>query len=203
MADIIPLKFLKTGGAVLAPSELNPGDTIPNVYLSAQPPTLYGTYAARPVATSVPSGTIYYSTDTRECHRVVSGAWAITGFAGNEIGLAESTTVFSTTSTTPVDVPGLTMTIKVGERPILATFGASVVATGGAAVTLALVVNGVKRSQVVYAGTTYLYLTRTCRIGDLAAGSNPTLKLQLSTSAGTATIYGDSGDRPSIEVVNA
>ncbi|KAK6697525.1 hypothetical protein SNK04_013811 [Fusarium graminearum] len=30
MADIIPLKFIKTtGGAVVAPSELNPSDTIP------------------------------------------------------------------------------------------------------------------------------------------------------------------------------
>lgn len=34
MADIIPLKFLKTtGGAVVAPSELNPGDTIPSAYI--------------------------------------------------------------------------------------------------------------------------------------------------------------------------
>ncbi len=35
MADIIPLKFIKTtGGAVVAPSELNPGDTIPGGYVS-------------------------------------------------------------------------------------------------------------------------------------------------------------------------
>lgn len=34
MADIIPLKFIKTvGGAVVAPSELNPGDTIPSIYV--------------------------------------------------------------------------------------------------------------------------------------------------------------------------
>ncbi|WP_102945323.1 hypothetical protein [Stenotrophomonas sp. VV52] len=34
MADIIPLKFLKTtGGAVVAPSELNPGDSIPSAYI--------------------------------------------------------------------------------------------------------------------------------------------------------------------------
>lgn len=34
MADIIPLKFLKTtGGAAVAPSELNPGDSIPSAYI--------------------------------------------------------------------------------------------------------------------------------------------------------------------------
>jgi hypothetical protein len=35
MVDIIPLKFIKTtGGAAVAPSEMNPGDTIPGGYIS-------------------------------------------------------------------------------------------------------------------------------------------------------------------------
>lgn len=37
MADIIPLKFIKTvGGAVVAPSEVNPGDIIPGVYIDPE-----------------------------------------------------------------------------------------------------------------------------------------------------------------------
>ncbi|KAK6697102.1 hypothetical protein SNK04_014367 [Fusarium graminearum] len=38
MADIIPLKFIKTtGGAVVAPSELNPSDTIPANVINGLP----------------------------------------------------------------------------------------------------------------------------------------------------------------------
>lgn len=198
MTDVIPIKRRDATSL----GELEAGDKIPSAYFEAQPPSLYGTYVGRPAASSVPAGTLYFSTDTRDCHRSAGGLWVIAGSGGDELGYAERTSAFSTASTTLTDVTGLTVTTKVGERPLAISFGGNLRSVGGGAITFALLINGSVRSQVVYSGTSYMFMGRTARISDLTAGSVPTIKLQMSVSSGSAEVYGANGDRPSLLVVN-
>lgn len=101
-----------------------------------------GTYSARPAATSLQTGALYFATDTLETYRATGTAgsaatsWAVVGPGGSELAYAESLTTFAVTSTTPVDVTGLTITFTPGERPVKLEFGAllNIKATPGEAI---------------------------------------------------------------------
>lgn len=87
-----------------------------------------GLYAARPAASTVKTGTYYHATDTQETYRAAGTAganattWDSVNGAGAELGYAERATAWDNTSATAgawTDVPGLTITVTVGERPIV------------------------------------------------------------------------------------
>ncbi|WP_133263913.1 hypothetical protein [Xanthomonas oryzae] len=96
MADRIPLAFGKsTSGAATSIDEMPAGDKIPAAYLSAQPPNLYGTYAARPAANTLPAGTLYSASNTKEIYQSNGTAWARVGINSARIASAERTTPYS------------------------------------------------------------------------------------------------------------
>lgn len=92
-----------------------------------------GTLANRPlVATRLP-GDAYFATDdnggTLYRINVAGTAWSkvapgVTETGGRELGSVESQVNFTTGSTTYVDVPGMTLSIDVGVRPLTVCFNA-------------------------------------------------------------------------------
>ncbi len=205
MANIIPLKFLKNGGGqVLAPSELNPGDTIPDTYLNAQPIDLYGTYATRPAANTVKANTAYYASDTLECYRSNGTAWALAQRGGAELGFGERTSPFAITVNTFTDLPGLAFDYIAGEGAAFVQFGATG-KTGAAATTgvVAIFVDGVQSAQILYTSTTY----QTMSMGIRVAGKTPGATVQIRVRVRQANaptqfdIFGDAVDRPYVRGV--
>jgi len=92
--------------------------------LPGGPPSLYGTYAARPAASSVPSATIYYASDIPEAYRSNGSAWSVVQSAGNELAYAQMTSDFSIPTSTSglVDIPGLSISFRMPERPVRIEF---------------------------------------------------------------------------------
>jgi len=84
---------------------------------------LRGTYAARPTATAAGEGAIYSATDVAEQYVSIGGTWYVTGSGGNELTIAQITSVITTTSTTPVLIGGFTTTFVAGERPVWIELG--------------------------------------------------------------------------------
>lgn len=114
------------------------------------PLTLTGTYAARPAGTVHPNGTLYYATDTLELYRTNGAVWSVFGAAGNELaftGIDPSVPMFTTTSTTYVDVPGLSINVTAGERPFKVSFQCAGAADAPSPVKYALYVGGVLRRE--------------------------------------------------------
>lgn len=173
-----------------------------NVFtLSGQPTNLSGTYSARPAAGTVPVGTVYYATDVLEQYVTNGSAWSVYGGAGVVRGYAETSSSFTVSSTTLVDVPGMTTTVLQGERPLLISWGASLRSASGGTLSLALVINGTQVSQVVYGGASYQYSGRTMRY-TATPGTSSVIKLQALITSGSGEIYGGSGDRPFLLSVN-
>ena len=170
--------------------------------------SLIGTYAARPLASAVPSGTIYYTTNVPEQYRSNGAAWVVTGSGGNELGYAESTAMFSTTSTVAVDVTGMTVAFVAGERPVLVILRADLAhSTGTETATAQIVVNSVVRARCVTfpAAAADMWGThhREARVSGLTPGVTYTAKIQVFSSVGTSTarIVGDVTNPMSISVV--
>lgn len=84
---------------------------------------LRGTYAARPTAASAGEGAIYSATDVAEQYVSIGGTWYVTGSGGNELAIAQITSVLTTTSTTPATIGGFTTTFVAGERPVWIEIG--------------------------------------------------------------------------------
>ena len=87
-----------------------------------------GLYASRPAAATVKTGSYYHATDVQETYRATGPAggsatsWVAVNGAGAELGYAERITAWDNTSATVgawTDVPGLSITVTVGERPIV------------------------------------------------------------------------------------
>lgn len=83
-----------------------------------------GAYSARPAVASVPNNAIYVCTDLPEQYIKSGGAWVPYGSAGNTLGKAEVAADFVSTAGGGVfeAVPGLSMTIRPGERPLVVIF---------------------------------------------------------------------------------
>lgn len=100
--------------------------------VAGQIPTFsMGLYAARPAASN---GAVYYATDTKETYTAFGSSWIVTGSAA-ELASATSVVSFTVTAGTGnLDVPGLTVSFRMPERPVYIRFQSVVqnVATVGA-----------------------------------------------------------------------
>lgn len=168
------------------------------------PLSLTGIYASRPAATAVPSGTVYYCTNIAEQYRSDGTTWTVVGSGGNELGYAQIVTPFSTTSTTPVPVTGLTSTFVVGERPISLRFtGWMRNVTSGAYCWGYITLDGTVVRKCGGAYSTYWTADAAVRISGLTPGSTHTLTMQLAAplALGTSTIECDSAAPAAIQAV--
>lgn len=93
-------------------------------------PFSYGTLAARPSAASKPDRYVYFATDDNggTAYQVQAGAWvkvaaSVLDTGGRELGYAEITANVALTGST-ADIPGLSITVTVGARPIKLIFDA-------------------------------------------------------------------------------
>jgi len=165
----------------------------------------YGTYAARPAASAAPN-TVYFATNVGETYISNGTTWTLLPAGGSELGYAEITSTFSTASTTAVDIAGLSVTVVVGERPIVMAYGGNLRNTnaGGYARLLAIA-NGVNSSNLTILGTAgFQAMSRETRISGLTPGTSYTFKLQLmAITAGTAELYADANDKPYLQVRTA
>lgn len=161
------------------------------VALGGAPLSLTGTYASRPAATAVAAGTIYYATDVPEQYRSNGTAWSVIGSGGSELGYGEIATAFTTTSTTYVDVTGLTTTFVAGERPILLRFSGLLYknTTGDANVArLALLIGSTVYKTVWSSNTGFTTFEASARVTGLTPGSTYVAKAQLEViGTGSAT----------------
>lgn len=172
-----------------------------------KPTMTSGTYAARPLASSVLPNSVYDATDVPESYRSTGSTWVVRPSGGTELGYAETLTPFATTSTGWVDIPALTTTFKVGERPIKVRFGGQVGSSvAGAWGYVQLVLDSTVIGQVGgYAGLNagnWVRRELIIRKSGLTPGSTHTLKAQLVcyTGGGTTTLIGDPTNPAAIAV---
>lgn len=171
--------------------------------------SLRGTYALRPAANTVPSGTIYYCSNIPEMYRSNGTSWDVIGTGGNEVAYAESVSIFSTALATFVDVTGVTVTFTVGERPIAIKVkgqSANSSATGITYVSINLDGAEVGRAQSLGIGADIWHeMAVEARKTGLTAGTSHTAKVQIRTNTATSTTArfgGENSTAPaSIQVV--
>jgi hypothetical protein len=122
--------------------------------------------------------------------------------APTAIGTAVRSTLFTTTSSAAVDVPGMTLTFVAGARPVIFTFGGSMNVSGGTTadlLALLLLANGVQYSQILYANVgNFTSLTRETHPIQFTPGATVTVKLQafVTNSATTGSLFGGDSDKP-------
>lgn len=169
--------------------------------------TTAGLYAARPSAAVLGAGNLYIATDIgNEVYLSDGTAYTVVGGGGSEIGYAEIVTSFTTTSTSPVDVAGLSLNVKIPETPIVLTYqGSSGHSVANGFVIVTFVANGVVQSapakKSINAGDTFGDVYE-CHIDPVAAGLTPgtayVFKVQISThpsTAGTVTLFAAASPR--------
>lgn len=160
-----------------------------------------GTYAARPAAAQS-KGLGYFATDVQETYISDGTAWRVMPSGGSELGFAQMGAVFTTASTTLVDVPGMAVSCRVGERPVVVSFG-GLMTTSGDFSRLYLLCDGVKVANILCpnpvgkngASDQYNTRWREARIAGLIPGRSYLFKLQLMVlGSGNANLYGNSAD---------
>lgn len=170
------------------------------------PISLGGAYGSRPAAAAANKGALYYATDVPETYRSDGTTWSVVGSGGNELGYAQSLVDTSTTSTTGVDVPGLSVTCTVGERPVKVIFqGGLRNDTLGDYARAYIVVDGAQAAiaggRVAVAGE-FMASHAEARVSGLTPGSSHTFKIQIvAPIGGTTDLYGLTGDPAFIQVV--
>ncbi|AVU02517.1 hypothetical protein ACQR5V_21325 [Xanthomonas oryzae pv. oryzicola] len=206
MADRIPLAFGKsTSGAATSIDEMPAGDKIPAAYLSAQPPNLYGTYAARPAANTLPAGTLYSASNTKEIYQSNGTAWARVGINSARIASAERTTPYSINTDSFVVLPGMSLQVPACEVPAGVQFGGTM-RTQAANTTgvMAAFCDGVQIGQILVGITGFTSYAGYASLPAKTPGTDVTIELRVrQSSAGTAfDIFGDPADKPYIRVVS-
>lgn len=160
-----------------------------------------GTYAARPAAAQS-KGLGYFATDVQETYISDGTAWRVMPSGGSELGFAQMGAVFTTTSTTAVDVPGMAVSCRVGERPVTVSFG-GLITTSGDFARLYLLCDGARVANILSpnavgkGGQVDQYNTRwrEARIAGLTPGRAYLFKLQLMVlGTGNANLYGNASD---------
>lgn len=162
-----------------------------------------GTYAARPAASSVNMGSLYYATDTGEVYSSNGTVWAAQPSGGTEVGYVESTTPFTTTSGSAVAVTGMTITVTAGERPLVLSSGglaSNVTALGrcrveirqGTSTIIAIMNGGFYDTNITFPSVSAQRSVR-----NLTPGTDYTFNLYCvcSNGIGTANMYSDTETR--------
>jgi hypothetical protein len=205
MADLIPLAYDYASGVPVGFKEYTSSDRIPALYLTAQPPNLYGTYAARPVANTVPSGTLYSASDTKEIYLSNGSVWSRAGINSARIASAERTTPYSTTSSTLAAVPGMTVQVTAGEVPAGVQYGGTMNYGSTTNVGLmALYCDGAQIGQILVGITNYTSYAAYATLPAKTPGTLVTLEIRASSSNNSSTfnIFGDPTDKPYMRVVS-
>lgn len=194
--------------SVVAGSGISVNNTNPRVpIVSALPSTIIGTYAARPVAAPANSGVTYVATDVHESYISNGTAWTLLPGAGVLLAAAERITPFTTTSGSPVDIPGMVVSFIAGERPFMVEIGADVYCAGAPADLMAVpvLVDGVAVTQLIASGASpnYIGMSRQVVITGKVPGTLVTCKMQcLATGGSTANVFGDPTDKAALYVRN-
>lgn len=187
----MPITWVDGGAPALSAANLN---TMQSEITAGLGKT--GTYSARPAATTVLTGTLYFATDTLETYRATGTAgslatsWTVVGPGGNELAYAESLTTYSVTSTTAADVPGLTITFIPGERPVKLEFGAlmNIKGTPGECVVRIMDGTTVVKEMHFVSPSASMYVEAYGSIRKTyTAGTSKTLKIQAVQSGAPVT----------------
>ena len=148
-----------------------------------------GLYSARPAAGTVPAGFVYYATNVQETYRSTGVVWTVVGTGGNELGYAEISggSMTTTTSTTGVDIPGLTVSFTAGERPVQIVLEGQTANFAANKITyIDLLVGGTVRRifpQIGGESDKWSALHAETRIGGLTAGTTYAVTVKLRTEA--------------------
>lgn len=165
-----------------------------------------GTYGSRPSAATAGTGAVYYATDVQEGYISDGSVWTVIPSGGTELGYAEITSPFATSSSSYVDVTGLSLTVMVGERPVDLEFGGQIHNTSqNCFAIVGLIANGVEIGSAQFlsdaASPQYGTVTRRARASGLTPGSTYIFKAQLKQAlGGTADIYGAASQKGYISV---
>lgn len=152
------------------------------------PQNLAGTFAARPAATAVPAGTVYYATDVWEAYRSDAATWTVIPSGGSELGRANIAVVFSTASTTPVDITGLSVTFTAPVRPVRVGWSGFLSnSTASAFYRVSLVVGSTTWKNIGGATTASTFYEGTVTVTGLTPGATVTVKAQLAANSGGGT----------------
>jgi hypothetical protein len=136
---------------------------------------LSGTTAARPTASAANAGLLYFSTTDNSLARSDGSTW--TNVVPQELGYAQITSNFTTSSGTDVDVTGLVVTVITGGRPIIIEFGTD---------SLTNTTSGQNAQATIKEGTTTL-AQAFGYAGAASAGITVLRKVRLTPSAGSHT----------------
>lgn len=171
---------------------------------------LTGRYVDRPLPADAPDA-IYSPTDVPELYLSDGSSWRVLGGGGDEIGHAEHVyPMVNAPSAALVVVPGLTTTVVVGERPVVAKLTMRLaVSVAGSRGYASLRMDGVEiarlESSAVLADVWQTeYVER--RVPGLTPGSTHTFDVAIARGAlqtGTARTSGDPTNPNSIQVVTA
>lgn len=155
-----------------------------------------------------------YFTDQRAAD--AAPVQSVNGMLGDvvvgEIGYAEITTPFSTTSVTGADVPGLVVTCEIVSPTTSIKFGANIRNTNPVNTSfsrMTLFADGVAIGNITISGASgFQYLERTVTLHGLTIGTSVVFKITLAVidaggGPGSANIYASSEDRPFLQVSSA
>lgn len=177
-----------------------------------------GLYADRPAAAGTPANAIYVCTDIPEQYILTGGAWVPYGSAGNTIGRADITARFESPGGPGefVDIPGLSLTIKAGERPLVVQFDGDVgTTTSKHPVIVRITIDGagVARCSTFAAwgqaeNATY-HVNLTKEVAAFAGGSQHVVRAQIAvantpgSTTGKGRVDADADVRATLRVVTA
>ena len=151
-----------------------------------------GLAASRPSAGQ--AGQTYYNTDTGFTDYYDGSAWKRQG--GVELGYVEATADFSSTSTTYVDVTGMTLTVTVADRPIEIIFNGVTFASALSVLDLQLVEDPAGAATAVPFGTTThqnsILVPHHRSVRRSPSAGSHTYKLQAKTNTGTFHVGAES-----------
>lgn len=125
--------------------------------------------------------------------------------AGEELGYSEIASEWSSSSATPVDVPGLQLNIVAGAQPVAFKFGATVrTSVETAFARFHLHADGVQVGEVTVSGKVgYLTVTREVRLPGLVPGQAYQLTVKAEAiSGGSVMIYASSTEKAYVQAVS-
>lgn len=173
----------------------------------------FGTYAGRPAPAGIAAGSVYVATDVPESYYHNGVEWRPYGAGGAEIAYAAITSqqLGPTTAGEWGDIPGLSVTFKVGERPVEFSFNGDISNTvaGGVSIVRILldgVTSLVAPSFSIPFATAFPTLSRSVRVANLTPGSTHTAKIQVaaangSSGTGRVVVNGAAGNPAELSVV--